>query len=298
MTIFTNLLIIVLNFGFAFIFVAAEIALLQIKSTNIDPSHKYELFMAKHKSVFLSTIQVAITLANLFAGWAGEPAMTNIIKEIIPISLPEVPLAIGSFLIITYSSIVLTELLPKNIAMAYTEKTFHSVSWPIHIVHIVFYPMVWILDKSSTSLSKLLHIPIVNEQTEIYLQKSLIGIARSSAQSSESDLSADDADYIQNVVELDAKAVASIYTKRQDISNDSAKFSRIPNFESQSYEYQNKNYPLLTIPATTTLHSAIRFMTKNKTGILGVIENDTINGIITNTDIYTEVFGKIQDEKD
>lgn len=298
MTIFTNLLIIVLNFGFAFIFVAAEIALLQIKSTNIDPSHKYELFMAKHKSVFLSTVQVAITLANLFAGWAGEPAMTNIIKEIIPMELPEVPLAIFSFALITFLNIVLTELLPKNIAMAYTQKTFHAVAWPIHIVHIVFYPMVWLLDKSSTSISKLLHIPIVNEQDDIYMQKVLIGVARGSAKSSNSDLTPTDAQYIENVVELDNKSVKSNMTPLNKISYNQSKFSRIPSQDMKSYSYRGHQYSISTILAETSLNTAIHTMTKKKTGILAVVENGAIIGIITNSDIYASVFGKIEDEKD
>ena len=298
MTIFTNLLIIVLNFGFAFIFVAAEIALLQIKSTNIDPSHKYELFMAKHKSVFLSTVQVAITLANLFAGWAGEPAMTNIIKEIIPMELPEVPLAIFSFALITFLNIVLTELLPKNIAMAYTQKTFHAVAWPIHIVHIVFYPMVWLLEKSSTSISKLLHIPIVNEQDDIYMQKVLIGVARGSAKSSNSDLTPTDAQYIENVVELDNKSVKSNMTPLNKISYNQSKFSRIPSQDMKSYSYRGHQYSISTILAETSLNTAIHTMTKKKTGILAVVENGAIIGIITNSDIYASVFGKIEDEKD
>lgn len=297
MAIIINLIIIILNFSFAFIFVAAEIALLQIKSSNIDPAHKYETFMAKHKSVFLSTIQVAITLANLFAGWAGEPAMTNIIKEIMPMELPEVPLAIFSFAIITYLSIVLTELLPKNIAMAYTQKTFHAVSWPIHIVHIVFYPMVWLLDKSSTSISKLLHIPIVNEQEDIYTQNVLIGVARGSAKNINSDLTPSDAQYIENVVELDNKTVKSIMTPLNKISYDKSKFSRIPSQDMKSYSYRGHQYSLSTILAETSLSTAIHTMTEKKTGILAVVENGVIIGIITNSDIYASVFGKIEDEK-
>lgn len=297
MSIITNLIIIVLNFGFAFIFVAAEIALLQIKSNAIDPTHKYELYMAKHKSVFLSTIQVAITLANLFAGWAGEPAMTNIIKELIPMELPEVPLAIFSFALITYLSIVLTELLPKNIAMAYTQKTFHATSWPIHIVHIVFYPMVWLLDKSSASISKLLHIPIVNEQEDIYTQNVLISVARGSAKNINSDLTPSDAQYIENVVELDNKTVKSIMTPLNKISYDKSKFSRIPSQDMKSYSYRNKKYSLSTILAETSLNTAIHTMTEKKTGILAVVENGVIIGIITNSDIYAAVFGKIEDEK-
>ena len=61
--IIINLLTISAIIGFAFIVVAAEIALLQIKQSDTSTSDVYIRKMINNKNEFMSTIQVGITLS-------------------------------------------------------------------------------------------------------------------------------------------------------------------------------------------------------------------------------------------
>lgn len=79
--IITQLLPIILIIEFAFIVVAAEIALLQIKKSDIDNDNEYALKMIENKNEFMSNIQVGITISSMLAGFAGEPSMTKIIMR-------------------------------------------------------------------------------------------------------------------------------------------------------------------------------------------------------------------------
>lgn len=295
MNIIKDILTITIIIVFAFITVAAEIALLQSKTSQIDPKDKFLYKMVTHKSEFLSTIQVGITLASMIAGWAGEPAMTNLL-QFLPI--PENILQIVSFIVITYISIVLSELLPKNVAMAFTQSTLKKVALPIRIIHIVFYPMVWMLDHSSKLLSKILNVPVVNEQEDIYTQEQLLRVVENSSKDENSDLSTTDLQLIMNATTLDEKLVIDYQTPKEKISENVHLYSRIPNLDLHEYSYKGHNYPLMEVQWNDNLHKALQTMIDYHTSILEVIKDKETIGIITNTDIYQEMFGQqLEDEK-
>lgn len=295
MSYIIDLLILVLILVFAFVTVSAEIALLQIKTSQVPSNDKFAMRMVTHKSEFLSTIQVGITLSSLLAGYAGEPAMTRLISFL---PLPEHILAIVSFVLVTYISIVLSELLPKNVAMAYTQETLKRVALPIKLIYFTFYPMVWLLDKSSQFLSHLFHIPVVNEQDELYTQEQLIAVASRSANHADSDLSQNDAKWLKRAVRLDNQLVREVMTPRQNINHDGTRYSRIPSASLTHYEYRGMTFDLETIDSFATVNEALAKMTATKSPILVVTENESAVGIVTKTDIYSQIFDDLADEKD
>lgn len=291
--IIINLLTISAIIGFAFIVVAAEIALLQIKQSDTSTSDVYIRKMINNKNEFMSTIQVGITLSSMIAGWAGEPAMTELlvktnIQSIIGHKLTEVI----SFCIITYISIVVSELLPKNIAMAFPYKTLNRVAPFIKTVHIVFYPMVWLLDHSSALLSSIMKIP-TNIEEETINESSIIKSMQIGADDDKSDIKESDITFIKNALALNDTPVRDIMTPVDDICFDSQVFSKIPNKDYSTYSYHNNTHVLYAIKAHETTDYAVKIMSKHNTHILKIIENNDIIGIITDTDIFKIISPKL-----
>jgi len=291
--IITNLLIISAIIGFAFIVVAAEIALLQIKQSDTSTDDVYIRKMINNKNEFMSTIQVGITLSSMIAGWAGEPAMTDLlfktnIQNILGHKLTE----IVSFCLITYISIVVSELLPKNIAMAFPYKTLKRVVPFIKTVHIVFYPMVWLLDHSSTILSSFMKIP-TNLEEEIINESSIIKSMQIGANDIQSDIKESDIAFIKNALTLNDTSVQDIMTPIDDISFDSNVFSRIPNTDYSKYSYHTNTHDLHAIDANSTADNALHLMSEYKTNMLKVVKDDTIIGIVTDTDVFKIIYPKL-----
>ena len=295
--IITQLLTIILIIGFAFIVVAAEIALLQIKKSDIDNDNKYAMKMIENKNEFMSTIQVGITISSMLAGFAGEPSMTKIIMRTgIQHLIGDKLTTTIAFGLITVISIVLSELLPKNIAMAFPKETLYKVIIPIRIIHTIFYPVVWFLDKSSAIITKQLGIP-VNPNTDLLNEASLLASLRIAASTEESDIQEADVSFIKNIIKLNDTKIQDIMTPIDKISFDNRRFSRVPHQNFEEYVYNDKTYPLYKISANTTADKALSQMTSQHTGILAIEENSKVIGILSNTDIFEVIYPELFDEK-
>jgi CBS domain containing-hemolysin-like protein len=138
------LLLVLLN-GF---FVAAEFALVKVRSTRIEELASQNRFGAKkaleavrHLDAYLSATQLGITLASLALGYIGEPAMEHLLHPVLGF-LPEqwrktVAVVVG-FSIITALHIVVGELAPKSLAIQKPEQTSLAVVYPLDFFYRVF----------------------------------------------------------------------------------------------------------------------------------------------------------------
>lgn len=292
-----DILIIIILLAFSFIVVAAEIGILQIKRSDIPANKPYIEKMIDNKNEFMSTTQVGITLASMLAGWAGEPAMTNLfLLTGIQHLIGEKIISISAFLLITYLSIVFSELLPKNIAMAYPTKTLIKITPVIKIIHTIFYPMVWILDKSSTFITKALRIPI-NPDNDLLNESSLIKSMQIAALNENSDIKHADVKYIKNTLKLNDTPVSAIMVPIEKISRDKKLFSRTPSLDFKTYSYSDNIFELKSISKNKTADQVLDLMTKYHTSILSVKNNNQIIGIVTNTDIFEIIYPELYDEK-
>lgn len=297
MIIFTNILIILILLGFSFVVVAAEIGILQIKKSDVPENQPYVLKMINNKNEFMSTTQVGITISSMLAGWAGEPAMTKLfLMTNMQHLISEKGTSILAFIFVTYLSIVISELLPKNIAMAFPTQTLIKITPIIRIIHLLFYPMVWILDKSSLILSNKLNIP-TNQDSDLLNESSLIKSMQIASIDANSDIQPSDVKYIKNTLKLNDTLVTKIMVPKNQISRNNQLFSRTPSLDFKYYSHNNKQFKLLQISSTTTADQALEFMTKNYTSILAIKENNQIIGIVTNTDIFEIIYPELYDER-
>lgn len=174
------ILILVAANGF---FVAAEFAIVKVRSTQIAQRVKSghrSAVLAKHiidhLDAYLSATQLGITLTSLGLGWVGEPLLADMF--IGPLSLFGIvsenavhAIAFGvSFAILTFLHIVLGELAPKSLAIQHAEATTLVVSFPLQVFYRIFRPAIWALNNtanlllravgiSPSSTSDLLHSP-------------------------------------------------------------------------------------------------------------------------------------------
>ena len=150
-------LILVLANGF---FVAAEFSLVAVRRSRVAELVAAGRTNAKtlqraldRRDANLAATQLGITISSLALGWAGEPALADLIARFfddLPGALATaashtIAVAIA-FTIITVLHIVLGELAPKGIALQHTEVTALWVAGPLRIFRFILRPAIWILN--------------------------------------------------------------------------------------------------------------------------------------------------------
>ena len=167
--IFEVLLVVVLICCNAF-FVIAEFSIVKVRSSIVEikanegnKSAKIVQNVHNNMNAYLSATQLGITLSSLALGWIGEEAASHIISQLLSWVGVEnsseiaktitIPLA---FFLITYLHIILGEQLPKTMGIQHSDKVSFAVALPMQIFYNIFRPLIWILNKSSALLIKMI----------------------------------------------------------------------------------------------------------------------------------------------
>lgn len=166
-------------------FVAAEFAMVKVRSTRIEtlvmegnPSAKYAKNIVDRLDAYLSACQLGITLASLGLGWVGEPAVAAMIKgPLTELGLPaEVIYTISfaiAFSIITALHIIIGELAPKSLAIQKTEGVSLWTALPLIGFYKVMYPVIWILNELSNKLLRAVGVEVVNEHQAAHTEEEI-----------------------------------------------------------------------------------------------------------------------------
>ncbi len=124
--------------------------------------------LASEPTRFLSTVQIAITLIGILAGAYGENSIAAGLEaylDSIPALSPHADLL--SLLVvvlgITYISLVIGELVPKRLALAYPETVASLISRPLAVMSWVMALPVKVLTLSTELVLKLLRVPPTRE---------------------------------------------------------------------------------------------------------------------------------------
>ncbi len=136
------------------LFAMSEIAVVSSKRIRLQKladhgsrGAKAAIELSDSPSRFLSTIQVGITLIGIFNGAFGE---ASLVAQLIP-KLEQLPLIaefareVALFIVvvgITFSSLILGELLPKRIAMQYPETVASLIAAPMQWLSKIMGPFV------------------------------------------------------------------------------------------------------------------------------------------------------------
>ena len=211
------------------VFASAEIAVLSTNTAKLEKlseegnkKAKRLLILTSNSSKFLSTIQVAITLAGLLgsayaADNFAEPLVGLLLSLGITLSA-ETLKTICVFLItilLSFFSIVFGELVPKRVAMKHAEKMALGLSGVLMFVSRFFAPFVWILTKSTNGMLRLFGID-PNEEEEAPSEEEIIMMVESGSEGGTID--SEENEMIQNVFAFDDTAVSEICTHRMDVT--------------------------------------------------------------------------------
>ncbi|MCD7956857.1 MAG: hemolysin family protein [Lachnospiraceae bacterium] len=210
------------------VFASAEIAVISMNDMKLKKlagegdSRAQKLNRLKEQpSKFLSTIQVAITLAG-FLGSAyaadhfAEPLVALLFRAEIPVS--ETILNSVSVLVITiilsYFSIVFGELVPKRIAMKNPDKIARRLSGILGFVSTVFAPLVGLLTVSTNGILKLLGIDPNQTEETVSEEEIRMLLAQGNEQGV---IPPEENAIIQNVFEFSDQSVGQVCTRRREV---------------------------------------------------------------------------------
>ncbi len=170
---------------------------------------------------FLSTIQVAITLAGfLGSAFAAEMFAEPLVKAIVRtgIGIPQSVISpicvILITLILAFFNIVFGELVPKRVAMKGAEGVAKSLTGILCFVSVAFKPIVWLLSVSTNGVLKLIGISPEDKGEEV-TEDDIIMMAEVGTESGH--IESEESQLIKNIFEFSDLTVGEICTHRKEV---------------------------------------------------------------------------------
>ena len=167
-------------------FVAAELALVRIRDTQLDEligkgnrPAKIARHIIGHIDAYIGATQFGITMASLGLGVAVEPVfhdlltpLFNLLKVTSPETQRTAAICVG-FFVNSYLLIVVGELAPKAFAIRRTLPTALFVARPLVWFYRLSFPFIWVLNHSSQWLLRRIGIASASEFEETHSEEEL-----------------------------------------------------------------------------------------------------------------------------
>ena len=325
-------------------FAATEIAFISLNDIKIElkakeGNKKAKLLqkMLNDPSKFLATIQIGITLAGFLSSAFASDTFADILANKLYNLMPFIAMArwkeisiIIITIILSYFTLVFGELVPKRIAMKYSEKLSFFAVGIIRTISIFTLPFVKLLTYSTNIISKL--FGVTGEEEENISEEEIkmmvdVGEENGTIEKGEKEM-------INNIFEFNDRIVSEIMIPRTQVYaldmeltineaidklNYNTRYSRVPVYDKNIDQVRgivylkdmllsqkNKNTKLKNIAReaiyileSVYIDDAFRELKKNKKQIAIVVdEYGGTAGIITIEDILEEIVGEIYDEYD
>lgn len=333
------LVIIVAILALAALFTLLEYSLIKVRPTELRTMKqtrkiKRALHMLDHLTEYLSTAQVGITLTSLILGWIGEGYITALIIKwhLLPTAVANDLSSVIGILVFTFLHAVFTDLVPKNIAIDKSVNILLAIVHPIMFFHVVFFPLVWIFDRSAAAITRLLGFSIHPDE-DIYTQNEIVSLSQESEKAGELDRA--DVLFMERAFKMNDKVAGDIMVDRTQLTvidvtetiDDAAhlyfekKYTRFPVVANHDKDHilgyifsydimrQNQINPEESIRAIVRrlpiayenqpITDVLQMMIKKQVPMVIVQdEYGGTSGIVTDKDIYEELFGTIGEEID
>lgn len=214
-------------------FVAAEFALVKVRSSQIDELVERGNWAAKitgklldHLDAYLSASQFGITLASLGLGFVIEKSVEPGIEAALhAFGLPETALEVNgqmlpvipafAFLFVTFLHISLGELVPKSLAIRAAKPVALVTAPPMMAFYYLFFPVIWLLNAFSDLILRLAGIGALDHAAVAHTEEELRHIVSESVQGGH--LSRAERVMIENVLNLEEKTARRVMVPRPDI---------------------------------------------------------------------------------
>ncbi len=340
----TEILIVVGLTLLAGIFVAAEIALVSIRRSRVEQmvderqrGASRVRHLVEDPARFLAVIQIAITFIGFLSSAVAAVALTAGLAELIGRvewlkSSAEAIALVTVTVLLSLFSIVVGELVPKALALAFPDRTALLLAGPVDILGRILAPVVAIL----TGLTRLIVRPFgadVTKEAQITAEELKLIVERGG---DEGVLEAEEEQMIHAVIELGERRVHEVMVPRIDIVGLEADVdletavdrivegghSRLPVWEGSVDEvvgvlYAKDLLPILKagngerptvrsllrppvfVPESMSIDDLLHEFQRRKVhlAIVGDEYGGTA-GLVTIEDLLEEIVGEIQDEYD
>ncbi|MCT4396243.1 hemolysin family protein [Periweissella beninensis] len=292
------------------------------------------IHMAENLTEYLSTAQVGITLTSLILGWIGEETIADAIiaSNLLPADVAKGISSIVAILLFTVIHAVFTDLVPKNIAIADPLKMMLFIVRPIRFFHIVLYPLIFLLDRTANIFTHLLGYPTATDE-DIYSQNEILSLSKNAAKAGT--LDQEDLTFMERAFDMNDKVAVDIMIDRTSmcvVDVDTTikealdlylqeRYSRFPVIADGDkdkvigyiYTYDlirqgriDDSVPVVrvmrdipAVPENMDVHDVLKLMVAKRAPITIVVdEYGGTSGLITDKDIYEELFGSVRDEID
>lgn len=335
-------LLLILANGF---FAGAELAIVSVRRGRIaqlvaDGNKRARIVEQLHADPhrFLATVQIGVTLVGTLASAVGGAAAVEVIKPHLqqsPIGLvSNAAEPIALFLVvgcIAYLSLILGELVPKALALQYSEQISLGVARPIRFLARIGGLAVSILTLSSRTVLRLLGIKASGEQAFITQEEIQHLIAEGQETGA---VSRDEQEFIRNVFEFSKTPVREVMVprprvvaldlgqNREEILNIvvDSQYSRFPVYrgeldnvvgfihgkdllglavQSPDFDLESLIRAPLFVPEAKKVNDLLREMQRGHIHMAMVLdEYGSLCGVVTTEDLLEELVGEIEDEHD
>lgn len=227
MDIYSISIVIVLIALTAF-FVAAEFAIVKVRSSRID----YLIAEGNNRATsvktvitnldeYLSACQLGITVTALGIGWFGKPALKQMFDKLfanwnISTQLADIFAVILVFLLITFLHVVIGELAPKTFAIQKSEQVSLLVSKPLIFFYRIAFPFIWLLNGSARIITKLLGLKPPKGHDEVHSEEELRLLVSESYKNGE--INQSEYKYVNKIFEFDDRIAKEIMVPRTEMN--------------------------------------------------------------------------------
>jgi CBS domain containing-hemolysin-like protein len=224
-------LLILLIVGLNGFFVASEFALVSVRRTSIQKRADEEgsksalaaLRLLDNPTLFISAVQLGVTLASLALGWIGEPTLAELFEPVAARIATEGTAGyiahggaiVVAFCAITFLHVVLGELVPKMFALEKAETFALIAARPLEFFAKVFSPVLFIFNFVGGHIGKLLGLQSSLDHTSIYTEEELRQLVKLSQESGH--LNVEERRLINRVFEFSETTVREAMIPRTEI---------------------------------------------------------------------------------
>ena len=222
MSLGLNILLIFVFLLLGSVFAGTELALVSLRGSQIDQMEQEDARgkrvaqIARDPNTFLSTVQIGVTLSGFLSASFGESSISPYIVPIVeswgvPTSVAAPLTTIVLTLIISYCSIVISELVPKRIAMQRNEQIARAVVPAIHVFAKLCKPIIWLIGKNTNIIVRLLGFDPNETDSEVSDEELRVLV------NTNTNLSKDERTILDDVFDASETIVAEVMRPRADV---------------------------------------------------------------------------------
>ncbi|WP_282034719.1 hemolysin family protein [Metabacillus indicus] len=249
----TNLILVALLIAATGFFVAAEFAIVKVRSSRIDQlvgeGNKKAIAAKKvtgSLDEYLSACQLGITITALGLGWLGEPTIERLLHPLfdswgVNPSLSGILSFVLAFVAITYLHVVIGELAPKTLAIQKAEWVTMNLSRPLILFYKIMYPFIKTLNGSAQTIVRMFGLHPASEHEMAHTEEELRIILSESLKSGE--INQSEYKYVNKIFEFDNRIAKEIMVPRTEMVTVALEDSFEENLEIMRSERYTR-YPL------------------------------------------------------